>query len=58
MLRLAEVLPAQHSILWTLAKQCGIDYAVGTFDWSRGLDVDPEDLPWSFSSLTRVKAAY
>lgn len=58
MLRLAEVLPPQHSILWTLAKQCGIDYAVGTFDWSGGLDVDPEDLPWSFSSLARVKAAY
>jgi mannonate dehydratase len=59
MLKLAEVLPPQHSVLWTLAKQCGVDYAVGTFDWSGGLDVDdPEDLPWSFTSLARIKAAY
>lgn len=58
MLRLAEVLPPQHSVLWTLAKQCGLDYVVGTMDWSRGLDVPKDDLPWGYMPLVRLKSAY
>ncbi len=58
MLRLAEVLPPQHSPLWTLAKQCGIKHVVGTFDWSAGLDVPKDELPWSYLSLVRLKSAY
>ncbi|MBL8132396.1 MAG: mannonate dehydratase [Anaerolineae bacterium] len=58
MLRLAEVLPPQPSNLWTLARQCGVDYVVGTFDWSKGTDVPREDLPWSYMSLVRLKTAY
>jgi mannonate dehydratase len=31
---------------------------VGAMDFSRGLDVPREDLPWSYMSLVRVKSAY
>jgi mannonate dehydratase len=58
MIKIAEVLPPQHTTLWTLAKQCGLDHVVGTFDWSRGLDVPKDDLPWSYTSLVRLKTAY
>jgi len=41
-----------------MVKQCGIDYVVGTLDWTRGLDVEKDDLPWSYMSLVRLKSAY
>lgn len=58
MLRIAEILPPQQSSLWTLVKQCGVNYVVGTLDWSRGLDVGHDYLPWSYMSLVRLKSAY
>ena len=58
MLRIAEILPPHQSSLWTLVKQCGVDYVVGSLDWSRGLDVAKDDLPWSYMSLVRLKSAY
>jgi mannonate dehydratase len=58
MMQLAEFLAPQPSPLWRMVKQCGVDHVVGAMDFSRGLDVPREDLPWSYMSLVRVKSAY
>ena len=58
MIQIAEILPPRPTPLWRLAQQCGIRHVVGTMDFSRGLNVDREDLPWSYMSLVRLKTAY
>lgn len=53
MIRLAEFLPPQPSVLWTLARQCGLKDTVGGMDFS--LRNEP---PWGYMALVRLKSAY
>ncbi len=58
MMHIAEALPPRPSPLWRLVQQCGVTHVVGSMDFSRGLDVPKEQLPWAFMPLLRVKTAY
>jgi len=56
MIEIAEFLPPTPSPLWKLAKQAGVDYAVGGLPFN-----DPQnrgDAPWDYLPLLRMKQRY
>jgi mannonate dehydratase len=58
MIKLAEILPPNPTPLWALTAQCGVRYVVGMMDLQRPTDGTPEDLPWSYRWLLRLKQSY
>ncbi len=56
MIKIAEFLPPTPSPLWRLAKQAGVDWAVGGLPFN-----DPQngaDAPWDYLPLLRMKQRY
>lgn len=59
MIKIAEVLPPKPSPLWNMVKQCGVTNIVGSMDMSTLHTArTPDELPWGFMSLLRVKNRY
>lgn len=55
MIEIAEYLPPNHSKLWDMVQQCGVNKVVGAMD----LDAPSgAEAPWAYTSLLRAKNAY
>jgi len=58
MIKIAEVFSPRDTSLQKMVKQCGVDYVVGGMDYSKGLNVGKDDLPWGYNSLRDLKKGY
>ena len=58
MIRIAEFFQPNQESLIRLVKQCGVTDVVGAMDWSEGLEVPKERLPWSLKKLAAQKQRY
>jgi mannonate dehydratase len=58
MIKIAEVFHPSARELWEPIKQCGVNYVVGGFGLQPIPNADPEQQPWSYMSLLRMKTAY
>jgi len=58
MIRIAEFFQPDQESLIRLVKQCGVTDVVGAMDWSEGLEVPKERLPWSLDKLAVQKKRY
>ena len=58
MMKIALSLGPQAGPVHTLARQCGVEYAVGGIGLHPIPNADKEQQPWSYTSLARAKAAY
>ena len=56
MIKIAEFLPPKPSSLWKLAKQAGVDYAVGGLPFDEPFNGG--DAPWAYMPLLRMKQRY
>ena len=58
MIKIAEVFSPKDTSLYKMVKQCGVDYVVGVMDYSKGLNVSKDELPWGYKSLREQKIGY
>ena len=58
MMKIALSLGPQPSPMLTLAKQCGVNHAVGGISLRPLPNASKEQQPWSYESLASAKAAY
>ena len=58
MIRIAEFFQPDQESLIRLVRQCGVNDVVGSMDWSEGLEVPKERLPWSMDKLATQKKRY
>ena len=58
MMKIALSLGPKYSPTWTLARQCGVDRAVGGINLRPVPNASKDQQPWSYKSLARAKAAY
>ncbi len=54
MIKIAEALPAQPTLLWKLVKQAGVDYAVAPLPYRDA----GSDQPWDLAPLARMKQRF
>lgn len=57
-MKIALVLGPRPGPVHTLAKQCGVEYAVAGIGLHPVANADKEQQPWSYTSLARTKKAY
>ncbi|MCB1547789.1 MAG: mannonate dehydratase [Hyphomicrobiaceae bacterium] len=55
MLEIAEMIPPDYMPVWKLAKQAGVDLAVGGLPFN---SVQASEQPWDLAPLTRMKQRY
>lgn len=56
MIKIAEFLPPTPDLLWQLAKQAGVDWAVGGLPFDE--PANGRDAPWDYLPLLRLKQRY
>lgn len=57
-MRIALALGPESSVSHVLAKQCGVEYAVGGINLHPKANVSDDKQPWSYNSLAQAKKAY
>ncbi len=57
-MEMAEALGPTPGPRWRLSKQCGVDYAVGSWRRRDGSNEGGPELPWTYQSLERLKKRY
>jgi mannonate dehydratase len=58
MMRIAEMFAPPESKLWRLTRQCGVEDVVGGFGGNWDKERGPNEKPWSYKALERLKRAY
>jgi len=58
MMKIAEVFGPPSGPLWKMVKQCGVNHVVGGFGGRWDKDRKPDEKPWSYGPLSRLKQAY